>query len=68
MKIIETLTEIALTYWEIMLDSSVFILFGFFVAGLLKGFIPTGFIQKHLGTKSKTGIIKAALLGVPIPL
>ncbi len=68
MKIGETLIEIVLTYWEIMLASSAFILFGFFVAGLLKGFIPSDFIQKHLGTKSRAGIVKAALLGVPIPL
>ena len=68
MKLGNKLIEIALAYWEIMLASSVFILFGFFVAGLLKGFLPTDFIERHLGKKSKTGILKAALFGVPIPL
>lgn len=54
--------------WEILLASAVFILFGFLVAGLLKGFVPTGFIEKHLGGNKKSGIFKAAFFGVPIPL
>lgn len=54
--------------WDILLESSMFVLFGFFVAGLLKGFIPDDFIQHHLGGKKKTGILKASLFGVPIPL
>ena len=54
--------------WEVLLESSIFILFGFFVAGLLKGFIPDNFIQRHLGRQSKSGVFKASLFGVPIPL
>ena len=64
----EKLIEIAVGYWDIMLASSVFILFGFLVAGLLKGFVPANLIEKHLGGKSKAGIVKAALFGAPIPL
>ena len=64
----DKLIEIAVAYWDIMLASSVFILFGFLVAGLLKGFLPTDFIERHLGKKSKTGILKAAVFGVPLPL
>ena len=60
--------DIAFSYWQIMVESSVFILFGFLVAGFLKGMIPSDFIQRHLGGKSKSGVFKAALFGVPIPL
>ncbi len=41
---------------------------GFFIAGLLKAFIPDNFIQKHLGSKGVSSIFKASLFGVPIPL
>lgn len=68
MDLLAVFTDISQAYWEIMLASSVFILFGFFVAALLKGFLPGDFIQKHLGGKKKSGIYKAALFGVPIPL
>ncbi len=57
-----------LSFWDIMVASSVFILFGFLIAGLLKAFIPGDFIEKHLGGRKKTGILKASLFGVPIPL
>ncbi len=62
------LENMLLASWEIMLASSPFILLGFFVAGLLKGFIPADFIERHLGGDKKAGIVKAALLGVPLPL
>ncbi len=60
--------HIIAAYWEIMLASSFFILLGFFVAGLLKGFIPGDFIEKHLGGRKKSSTLKASLFGIPIPL
>ena len=60
--------NVMMASWDVLVDSSFFILFGFFVAGLLKGFIPDNFIQRHLGGKKATGIFKASLFGIPIPL
>lgn len=60
--------EVLAAVWEILLESSLFVLFGFFVAGLLKGFIPDDFVQRHLGGRRKSGILKASLFGIPIPL
>lgn len=68
MTTIETCMKIVAAFWDILLESSVFILFGFFVAGLLKGYIPNDFIEKHLGGRRKAGIFKASLFGIPIPL
>ena len=45
-----------------------YLLLGFFVAGLLGVFVPAGFIEKHLGKRGLRQIVKASLLGVPIPL
>lgn len=66
--IFTTILSVIAAAWDILLESSLFILFGFLVAGLLKGFIPDNFIQRHLGGKSKIGVLKSSLFGVPIPL
>lgn len=47
---------------------SPYLLLGFFVAGLLGAFVPVSFIQNHLGKRGLWQIVKASLLGVPIPL
>jgi len=65
---VETIINIMAAWWDILLESSLFILFGFFIAGLLKAFIPNDFIQKHLGQGKASSVLKASLFGVPIPL
>ncbi len=62
------ITEVFLASWDVLLASSGFILFGFVVAGLLKGFIPDDFIQRHLGGKGVKSLLKASVFGIPIPL
>jgi len=54
--------------WQILQESAIFILFGFFMAGLLKAFISDEFIGKHLGRNSFITVVKASLLGIPLPL
>lgn len=62
------LTDILRESWQILLDSAVFVLFGLFVAGLLKSFLPDDMVARHLGGNRFRGILKAALFGIPIPL
>ena len=45
-----------------------YLLLGFLVAGLLGAFVPVSFIETHLGKRGFWQIVKASLLGVPIPL
>jgi len=54
--------------WHVLLESAPYILFGFVVAGLLKGFVPEEAFKKHLGGRGFLPVLKAALAGVPIPL
>lgn len=65
---VDTIINIITAWWGILLESSMFILFGFFIAGLLKAFIPNDFIQKHLGKGKMSSVLKSSLFGVPIPL
>ncbi|MDR3630923.1 MAG: hypothetical protein P4L42_11350 [Desulfocapsaceae bacterium] len=54
--------------WEILLDSSVYILFGLVIAGMLNIVLSPSFILNHLGAGRFSSVIKAAFFGVPLPL
>ena len=60
--------EIILESWHLLSDSSIYILFGILVAGLLRIFLNPGTVAHHLGRGRYSSIFKAALLGIPIPL
>src|SRR5512140_1345267 len=54
--------------YKIILDSGVFILIGFSLAGLLHEFVDTARIGRALGKRSLGSILKAAFVGGPLPL
>ena len=54
--------------WHLLLEASVYILFGMIVGGLLKVFLSPSFVADHLGKGKFSSVIKAALFGIPIPL
>ena len=54
--------------WSILLDSSVYILFGILIAGLLNVVLNPAFIINHLGEGRFSSVLKAAFFGVPLPL
>jgi len=60
--------EILLATWNLLVDASVYILFGLLVAGLLRVFLNPGSIATHLGQGRFKSVLKAAFLGIPIPL
>ena len=59
---------IARECWEIFAESAPYILFGFFAAGLLKALLPEEAVARHLGSSSLGAVLKASLLGIPLPL
>jgi hypothetical protein len=62
------LLDILLQSWNILLESSVFIIFGLLVSGLLRVFLNPGVVSRHLGQGRIRSVFKASLLGIPIPL
>lgn len=54
--------------WALLLDASVYILFGLLVGGLLKVFLSPAYVARHLGKGRFSSVFKAALFGIPIPL
>lgn len=53
---------------DILLDSSLYILLGIFIAGILKVTMNPDTVLKHLGRGRFFSVVKAALLGIPLPL
>lgn len=62
--VLSLLTEI----WNILVESSFFIIGGILVAGLLKVILNPNTVLKHLGTGRYSSVLKASFLGVPLPL
>ncbi len=54
--------------WHLLADASIYILFGILVGGLLKIFLSPATVARHLGEGRFGSVIKAALLGIPMPL
>jgi len=54
--------------WHILLDSSVYMIFGLAVSGMLRGFMNPDSVARHLGQGRYLSVFKAALIGIPLPL
>lgn len=66
--IFDFLIQVLYSSWDVLLDSSPFIIFGFLVAGLLKAFVPNDMISRHLGGGRFSSVVKSSLVGIPLPL
>lgn len=64
----QTLYAIFAASWHILLDAAPFMLFGFFIAGLMRAFVPSSLVARHFGKGGGGSVIKAAVLGAPLPL
>jgi uncharacterized membrane protein YraQ (UPF0718 family) len=54
--------------WHLLLESSIYILFGLLISGLLRVFLSPNSVARHLGQGRFKPVLKAAFLGIPIPL
>ncbi len=62
------LLEIFAESWKLLQDSSIYVMFGIFVAGLMRVFVRPEAVSRHLGKGKVRSVLKAAALGIPIPL
>ncbi len=59
---------IAVDFWDTVAEMSPYLLFGFFVAGLLSVLVSQSFVERHLGGGGLWPLLKASVFGVPLPL
>jgi uncharacterized membrane protein YraQ (UPF0718 family) len=55
-------------FWDTLAEMSPYLLFGFFVAGVLSVFISAQLVERHLGGRGIWPLLKASAFGVPLPL
>jgi len=54
--------------WKMTQEMAPWLLLGFLISGFLHSFLPQGWIAKHLSNTGFKGVVKAALVGAPLPL
>ena len=66
------LFELLEHYWDALVmmtaEMAPYLLLGFFIAGLLRTFVPRTVYSKHLAPRNMKSVVKAAAIGVPLPL
>ena len=59
-------------YWDALVvmtaEMAPYLLLGFLIAGLLSAFVPKSAYAKHLAPKNMKSVVKAAAIGIPLPL
>ena len=54
--------------WHLLLESSLYVIFGLLVSGLLRVFLNPNTVSRQLGQGRFKSVFKAAFLGIPLPL
>ena len=65
---VSLITGIFIESWHLLLEMAPYLLFGFFIAGVLHITVPAEKISQHLSKRTSGSVIRAALLGIPLPL
>lgn len=53
---------------DVLIDASFYLLLGLFLAGIAKAILPANFVSRHIGQPTTASILKASIIGVPMPL
>jgi hypothetical protein len=62
------LSEVLEKSWDLLLDSSIYVLFGLIISGLVRAWVNPQTVARHLGQGRFSSVFKAALVGAPLPL
>jgi len=60
--------SIIVDFWGTVAEMSPYLLFGFFVAGILSVLVSQELVERHLGGSGIWPLLKASIFGVPLPL
>lgn len=63
-----TIIQILSASWHVFLESAIYMLFGFFVAGIIYVFLKPEKVGKYLGRGRVRSVFMSALVGIPVPL
>lgn len=57
-----------LSCWDVLREAAPWVLLGFAAAGAIHAFVPAESLARHLGGRGPGSVLKAALVGIPLPL
>ena len=60
--------QILAASWHVFLESAIYMLFGFFVAGIIYVFLKPEKVGQYLGRGRVRSVFMSALVGIPVPL
>lgn len=60
--------QIIWSSWSLVLEAAPYLLGGFGIAGIMKALLPDETVVRVLGTRGTSSVVKAALIGAPLPL
>jgi len=64
----QTVEHFLKNIWMIWLEAAPWLLFGLIIAGLIKAWFPTRLLSRWLGGRGLGPVLKAAIIGTPVPL
>jgi uncharacterized membrane protein YraQ (UPF0718 family) len=64
----ELALNLLVEFWKVVREMAPFLLLGFFLAGLFHVLVPASWVVNQLGGRGWWPVIKAALIGIPVPL
>jgi len=60
--------ELLSNFSALFMEAAPWLLLGLLIAGLIKVFVPTQTLSKHMGGNDLKSVVKAAFIGAPLPL
>lgn len=60
--------ELLNNLYRLALDAAPLLTLGLIIAGLMKAWLPEALLQRHLGKPGPMPVVKAAVIGAPMPL
>jgi len=66
--IVDFAKSVIVDFWATVAEMSPYLLFGFFVAGVLSVLVSQSLVERHLGGRGVWPLLKASIFGVPLPL
>ncbi|MEM1221144.1 MAG: permease [Verrucomicrobiota bacterium] len=64
----EILLDLLTAVWALLVSMAPWLLVGFILSGVLSQLVPVAMVQSHLSEKTWLSILKAVLIGIPLPL
>ncbi|WP_200414307.1 SO_0444 family Cu/Zn efflux transporter [Arcobacter sp. FWKO B] len=65
---LDFIQSLFINFWQLLNVISFYIILGLLIASVMKQYINDSFIKCQLGGDSKLSVLKASMLGIPLPL